>query len=547
MKDKNDFEFLSHLRSDLPLSYLHNFNQLDRDEWIKQRAAEVRSGSRVLDVGAGTCPYRKLFSHCEYKTHDFKQYEGVKLGGSNNYGDIDYVSDLTAIPVPDGSFDVVICTEVLEHVPDPAGALREMSRVTKAGGLLILTAPLGSGLHQLPFHFYGGFTPEWYRYFSGIYGLEVKEIKANGGFFRMLAQESARVSWLMEKHWQFHGQNVDAVNRLFGEALPRFLFALEEKVFIDQFTIGYNVVLEKKLNHEAVSTASFDAFSSASDNKDSESVASAKKVSAIIFSKDRPMQLEATLSSMYRFCRDIDSVNVTVIYKSTSLEFASGYEFIKNLYKANFVEENSFKNDLLDAIDGSEYLLFIVDDCIFIREFSISHCVNALVADQMSIGVSLRLGRNTRYCYTLDKLQAIPRFEEESSGLLKYDWPNTDYDFGYPLELSSSLYRVQDLMPILQSLQYTAPNNLEDLLSRNAVHFVKKYPKLYCFNYSVAFCAPMNRVQDEYLNRASGDQKVSAGQLMKLFNDGFRIDVQAYEQFIPNACHQEVKIKFYKK
>lgn len=547
MTDKKDFEFLSHLQSDLPLSYLHNFNQLDRDEWIKQRATEVKPGSRVLDVGAGTCPYRKLFSHCEYKTHDFKQYEGVKLGGSNNYGDIDFVSDLTAIPVPDDSFDVVICTEVLEHVPDPASALKEMSRITKPGGLLILTAPLGSGLHQLPFHFYGGFTPEWYRYFAGINGLEVKEIKANGGFFRMLAQESARVSWLMEKHWQFHGQNVDAVNGLFGEALPRFLFALEDKLFIDQFTIGYNVLLEKKLNHANASTFSSKPFGAISANQISRSMAPNEKVTVIIFSKDRPMQLDATLSSLYRCCRDIDSVNVTVIYKSTSPEFTSGYDSLKNSYKAKFIEEKTFKDDLLGAIEGSGYLLFVVDDCIFIREFSISDCVNALVTDQQSIGVSLRLGRNTRYCYTLDKLQAIPRFEEGVFGLLKYSWPNADYDFGYPLELSSSLYRLQDLNPILQSLQFTAPNNLEDALSRNAARFLSKYPILHCFGYSVAFCAPMNRVQDEYLNRTSGDKDLSADQLMKMFNDGFRIDVQAYEQFIPNACHQEVKMNFYKK
>src|SRR5205823_2135164 len=150
-------------------------------------------------------------------THDFKKYQGEKLGNTREYGQIDYESDIASIPAADNSFDVVLCTEVLEHVPEPIEALREMARLTKPGGRLLLTAPLGSGLHQLPYHFYGGFTPEWYRHFGQKFGLQVREITPNGGFFRLLAQECARVSWTLPEHQHLHGKQTETVKQIFGE------------------------------------------------------------------------------------------------------------------------------------------------------------------------------------------------------------------------------------------------------------------------------------------------------------------------------------------
>ena len=97
------------------LDSIFEFNPYNRDLFIKGIAALVPSGARVLDAGAGACPYRPLFSHCKYEAQDFAKYTGP----NHKYGELDYVCDITSIPVPDAIFDCVICTEVLEHVPYP--------------------------------------------------------------------------------------------------------------------------------------------------------------------------------------------------------------------------------------------------------------------------------------------------------------------------------------------------------------------------------------------------------------------------------------------
>ncbi|MHC4616155.1 MAG: methyltransferase domain-containing protein [Planctomycetota bacterium] len=232
---------LSRSSARLPLEEIQGFNQRARNRWVQAKARTVPAGSRVLDVGAGTCPYRSFFDHCDYKTQDFKKYEGIKKNNTTEYGQIDYVSDISSIPVPDGSFDVILCTEVLEHVLEPIKALSEMVRIVRPGGRLLITAPLGSGLHQLPYHFYGGLSPEWYKHFLRRFNCDITEITPNGGFFKLLAQECARVVWTLPQHQHLHGSNVQFIRHLFGEWIPRYLFALEDKCFIDQFTVGYHV------------------------------------------------------------------------------------------------------------------------------------------------------------------------------------------------------------------------------------------------------------------------------------------------------------------
>ncbi len=227
-------------------SPVYAFNQVLRDRWVRQQAATIPRGSRVLDVGAGSCPYRNVFAHCDYQTQDFTALKGEQLR-YGSYGTIDYVCDAAAIPVEAATFDVVMCTEVLEHVPHPDRVIAEFGRILRTGGRLLLTAPLGSGLHQEPYHFYGGFTPFWYRKFLGEAGFTDIKVEPNGNFFAMFSQEALRflrLSWplrlpfLLSVLW-FPVWLV--LFPLFGILLPPFAMWLDRYDFERTFTVGYHV------------------------------------------------------------------------------------------------------------------------------------------------------------------------------------------------------------------------------------------------------------------------------------------------------------------
>jgi SAM-dependent methyltransferase len=149
-----------------------------RDSWIQEQAASLPPGSQVLDAGAGASKYRPCFSHCQYQTQDFCQYEGGLVKYTQP---IDHVCEITAIPLPEQSLDAIVCTEVFEHVVDPVAVLVEFHRLLRPGGKLLLTAPFLSHMHMEPYHFYGGFTHFWYRYWLPAKGFKVDTITAVGG------------------------------------------------------------------------------------------------------------------------------------------------------------------------------------------------------------------------------------------------------------------------------------------------------------------------------------------------------------------------------
>lgn len=231
------------------------FADYERDTWVAAQARLLPSGARILDVGAGPCRYRTLFAHCRYESQDFAQYTGSRQGSFTDqdtwrYGKIDYVSDASNLPVETGSFDAVLCTEVLEHVPDPVAVVRELGRVLKPDGRLMLTAPLGSGLHQEPFHFYGGYTPYWYARYLSEAGFTDIHVEANGGFFKHYGQESQRFSATIDPRRWRAGQPLTALFWAltlpwFRVVLPLICHYLDRADEHRGYTVGYHVLARR--------------------------------------------------------------------------------------------------------------------------------------------------------------------------------------------------------------------------------------------------------------------------------------------------------------
>lgn len=173
-------------------------NEEIRVLWLKQTLAKIPEGYRILDAGAGEQQFKRFCSHLDYVSQDFAKYDGQGDGqglqtGNWDQAKVDIVSDITDIPEPDSSFDVILCTEVLEHLPNPVLALQEFSRLLKTGGILILTAPFCSLTHFAPYHFFTGFNSYFYEIHLSTYGFEIIDLQRNGNFFEYLAQEIRRI------------------------------------------------------------------------------------------------------------------------------------------------------------------------------------------------------------------------------------------------------------------------------------------------------------------------------------------------------------------
>jgi ubiquinone/menaquinone biosynthesis C-methylase UbiE len=173
-------------------------NESTRDNWVSTVLKQLPPGLKLLDAGAGECQYKSHCGHLEYVSQDFSQYDGAGntrglQTGSWDTSAIDIVSDILSIPMPDESFDVVLCTEVLEHLPEPALALKEFSRLLKRGGVLILTAPFCSLTHFAPYHFSTGFNRFFYTHHLEKEGFARIEILENGNYFEYVAQELRRI------------------------------------------------------------------------------------------------------------------------------------------------------------------------------------------------------------------------------------------------------------------------------------------------------------------------------------------------------------------
>jgi SAM-dependent methyltransferase len=128
-------EYLKTRRADVrwktrwaPFSYVAR--QLEATVGALVNRAQLAPGARVLDYGCADQPYRSLLPAGV-------SYVGADLLG-NPVADIELLSDGT-VPIPDASVDMVLSSQVLEHVADPTLYLHECLRVTRPGGSLVLT------------------------------------------------------------------------------------------------------------------------------------------------------------------------------------------------------------------------------------------------------------------------------------------------------------------------------------------------------------------------------------------------------------------------
>lgn len=326
-----------------------------------------------------------------------------------------------------------------------------------------------------------------------------------------------------------------------------------------------------------------------------------KKIQGVIFSRDRAMQLEGVLRSLFSHCLDVDQMDVSVLYRTTDTrhdkqyqrliaEFGGWVTFRKqskfrvdllsilNPYEEGSAAERTFfhlgrlggigvplgsfaerlwrrtvrnlqrfiVNGFLPDVPADHLVFFLVDDNIFVRDFHLKDALDILKGQNNVLGFSLRLGHNTTYRYTQNRGQKLPNFIELHDDVVMFNWIISDGDFGYPLEVSSSVYRLKDVLPLLAWINFENPNDLEARMAFYAGAFQHKSPFLVCYRNSITFCNPINVTQNVMPNRMGGALQYTADNLALRFEQGERIRVKSYDGFLPNGCHQEVELVFEK-
>ncbi len=143
----------------------------------------------LLDVGAGRSRrYQKICTQVtQYTTMDIDEKGGPDVVGS-----------IEAMPFPDAHFDSILCTQVLEHVPHPHIAMKEISRVLKSGGYCLLTVPQWNEMHEVP-HDYFRYTNFGLQTLFNDNGFDVEVMDQRGKYHALRAQLRIRY-WIDRFH-----------------------------------------------------------------------------------------------------------------------------------------------------------------------------------------------------------------------------------------------------------------------------------------------------------------------------------------------------------
>jgi FkbM family methyltransferase len=493
----------------------------------------------------------------------------------------DLYADITKLNFPAHSVDEIRLHHVFEHFDrvTALGLLVTWHEWLKVGGRLHIETPdlIGSAKTLLSDaslktkmgvvrHLAGDQADKWAYHTDHWFGQRFEHTLTQLGFGPVRVRTS---SWPHEPY--LSNVQVEAAKQV--HLTRQQLLAACDKLLLDSLVadapneLAKHGIWMRRLRTFLDETAA--SYSEAGHTVD-EAVAPNKEPSArndvetetvgLIFSKDRPMQLAATIESFALHCLDnanpsgpsggtdgLDGIKLNVLYKTSNEQYRTQYDTLKNEFAdITFIEETDFKAQTLAVLGKHEYVLFLVDDNLFVRDFSLAEIVGLLKQNHNALAFSLRLGPNTTYSYARDAQVTLPQFWYVDKSVLKYDWTRAHIHFAYPLELSSSVYRAADIIPMLKKLDFDNPNILEGLMAANTQVYARPRGALLCYEQSVTFCNPINMVQTVCENRAGSLSRYSADSLAQMFDRGLRIDVQRYSGFVPHSPHQEVELEFVK-
>jgi len=205
---------------------------------IKEAAAEYGRG-KLLDIGCGNKPYVIFFKNT------VENYIGCDIVQSSE-NLVDFICPANELCFENNSFNTVFSTQVLEHVADSKGMIKESFRVLDNGGYAIFTIPFSWELHEEP-HDYFRFSKYGIKALFEEQGFKIVHIKSNGGKWAAIFQLWINVLFSTRKYKTFR-------SRIIKWIFVRFKFIvfynklavwLDKRYFDDILTLNYIVIAQK--------------------------------------------------------------------------------------------------------------------------------------------------------------------------------------------------------------------------------------------------------------------------------------------------------------
>lgn len=121
---------------------MKNLNNFFIEDFVRIAFDKMEKGGWILDLGCGEQPYRQYYVSC------FDHIVAADFSVRNTAPMV--CADAQALPFRNNAFDVILFSEIIEHVSNPAAAIAELRRVLRLGGLLVITWPFAYSMHELP-------------------------------------------------------------------------------------------------------------------------------------------------------------------------------------------------------------------------------------------------------------------------------------------------------------------------------------------------------------------------------------------------------------
>lgn len=262
------------------------------------------------------------------------------------------------------------------------------------------------------------------------------------------------------------------------------------------------------------------------------------KITAIVFSKNRPIQLFALLESMFKNT-NVTQDAVHVLFKA-DFDFIYPMEQVREAFpEVNFHPEYDFRAQTMSLVnEAANKVVFFTDDDVFKDKVDFGPVLQLLDSNPDVVCFSLRLGTHLNYCYSVQAKQSLPKSATVREPWYCWRWKGTDWDWNYPLSVDGHVFRKNELMFVMQQAgDWKSPNTFEGNMSH--LHPNLPHSQMMSFTTSKVFNIPHNKVQNEINNVFGGG---SENELLEAWKQGKKIDIRTFQGIKNVSAHQLVPL-----